>query len=215
MLFEKDAKSFPLESFMVKMDRQPDVRLQLTETDMASARDNLAHVTDFEEAGSGRHENLRFWLRLLTCTMLIETKIRGRLEQQYSVTLPQFDLLAQLDRAPEGLTMSGLSERLMVSNGNVTGIVKRLIAERLVDRQVSKSDRRAFTVRLSRKGQMLFREMAKSHESWINDLFAQVPQSDVELMMTLLARTKEAVRATELDPLASKKVSRITGRTAR
>ncbi len=180
---------------------------------MASA--NLAHALDYEEAGSGRHENLRFWLRLLTCTTLIETKIRGRLEQQYSVTLPQFDLMAQLDRVPDGLTMSGLSERLMVSNGNVTGIVKRLIAEKLVDRQTSKVDRRAFVVRLSRKGQLLFREMAQSHEEWINELFAQIPEADIELMMGLLARTKEAVRGVGAAEARSRKVARIPGRTAR
>lgn len=166
---------------------------------MASLRSNLAEVHDYEEVGSGRHENLRFWLRLLTCTMLIETKVRAQLERHFSVTLPQFDLMAQLDRAPAGLTMSALSERLMVSNGNVTGIVSRLVAERLVDRQTSKADRRAFVVRLSRKGQLLFREMAKRHEAWINQLFAEIPESDVEIMMQLLARTKTAVRAVELD----------------
>lgn len=181
-----------------------------------SSHNNLAHALDFEEVGSGRHENLRFWLRLLTCTTLIETKIRGRLEQQYSVTLPQFDLMAQLDRMPDGLTMSGLSERLMVSNGNVTGIVKRLIAEKLVDRQTSKVDRRAFVVRLSKKGQILFREMAKNHETWINDLFTEIPPGDIETMMTLLARTKDAVRsAGPDDPAKSKKIARLAARAAR
>ena len=183
---------------------------------MASPNNNLAQVLDFEEVGSGRHENLRFWLRLLTCTTLIETKIRGRLEQQYSVTLPQFDLMAQLDRMPDGLTMSGLSERLMVSNGNVTGIVKRLIAEKLVDRQTSKVDRRAFVVRLSKKGQILFREMAKNHETWINELFAGIPAGDIDMMMTLLARTKEAVRGAGVDDSAkSKKIARLAARAAR
>src|SRR3954471_16541771 len=101
---------------------------------------------DYETSGSGRHTNLRMWLRLLTCTMLIETRIRMQLERHFSVTLPQFDLMAQLDRVPEGLTMSALSERLMVSNGNVTGIVKRLIDDGLIDRQISKTDRRSFMV---------------------------------------------------------------------
>lgn len=182
---------------------------------MASLSGNLAEILDYEEVGSGRHENLRFWLRLLTCTMLIETKIRGQLERHFSITLPQFDLMAQLDRAPDGLTMSALSERLMVSNGNVTGIVTRLVAERLVDRQISKSDRRAFVVRLSRKGQVLFREMAKKHEGWVNQLFAEIPESDIERMMQLLARTKGAVRAATLDDtakIASRSVLKRDGR---
>ena len=175
---------------------------------MTSAEpDNLVQLRDYEVVGYGRHENLRLWLRLLTCTILIETKIRAQLEGHFSVTLPQFDLMAQLDRVPEGLTMSTLSERLMVSNGNVTGIVKRLIAEGLVDRQMSKTDRRSFVVSLSRKGQALFREMAAKHESWINTLFADLSPPDIAQLMTLLANTKEKVRSADLDGTkAAKKV---------
>lgn len=164
--------------------------------------DNLVQLRDYETAGYGRHENLRLWLRLLTCTILIESKIRAQLEGHFSVTLPQFDLMAQLDRVPEGLTMSTLSERLMVSNGNVTGIVKRLIAEGLVERQISKTDRRSFVVSLSRKGQLLFREMAAMHESWINTLFAELAPSDISQLMTLLAGTKDKVRAADLDTVS-------------
>ena len=161
--------------------------------------DNLVQLRDHEMVGHGRHENLRLWLRLLTCTTLIESKIRAQLEGHFSVTLPQFDLMAQLDRVPEGLTMGTLSERLMVSNGNVTGIVKRLIGEGLVDRQNSKTDRRSYVVRLSRKGQTLFHEMAERHESWINRLFAELPPADITQLMTLLASTREMVRGATPD----------------
>ena len=161
--------------------------------------DTLVPLRDYEMVGYGRHENLRLWLRLLTCTMLIESKIRAQLEGHFSVTLPQFDLMAQLDRVPEGLTMSILSERLMVSNGNVTGIVKRLIGEGLIDRQISKTDRRSFVVWLSAKGQVLFREMAEKHETWINALFAEMPPSDITKLMTLLAATKNNVRQAQFD----------------
>ncbi len=182
---------------------------------MTSGPDNLVQLRDYEMVGYGRHENLRLWLRLLTCTMLIETKIRAQLEGHFSVTLPQFDLMAQLDRAPEGLTMSTLSERLMVSNGNVTGIVRRLIGEGLVERQVSKTDRRSFVVSLSAKGQMLFRDMAEKHESWINTLFGGLSASDVGQFMNLLASTKEKVRGASFDAAgkgpraAAKKVIRV------
>ncbi len=165
--------------------------------------DNLVQIRDYEMVGHGRHENLRLWLRLLTCTMLIETKIRAQLEGHFSVTLPQFDLMAQLDRVPEGLTMSTLSERLMVSNGNVTGIVKRLIGDGLVERQISKTDRRSFLVWLSPKGQALFREMAARHETWINSLFAELSPADISKLMALLAGAKEKVRGAKLDAIAS------------
>lgn len=170
--------------------------------------DNLVQLRDYEMVGFGRHENLRLWLRLLTCTTLIESKIRAQLEGHFSVTLPQFDLMAQLDRVPEGLTMSALSERLMVSNGNVTGIVKRLIAEGLIDRQISKTDRRSFLVWLSPKGQVLFREMAERHEAWINSLFAGLSPADAAKLMTLLSGTKESVRAAKLDGVGVAKGAR-------
>jgi DNA-binding MarR family transcriptional regulator len=174
--------------------------LSLDSTEFMTAEpDNLVKLRDYELVGYGRHENLRLWLRLLTCTMLIESKIRAQLEGDFSVTLPQFDLMAQLDRVPDGLTMSTLSERLMVSNGNITGIVQRLIAEGMVERQISKTDRRSFLVSLSRKGQLLFREMAVRHESWINDLFAQMAPSEISELMTLLADVKQKVRAVALD----------------
>lgn len=154
---------------------------------------------DYETAGSGRHKNLRMWLRLLTCTMLIETKVRMQLERHFSVTLPQFDLMAQLDRTPEGLTMTALSERLMVSNGNVTGIVARLVADKLVERETGKTDRRSFVVRMTRKGSLLFQEMAERHEGWINQMFTDIPETDIAALMQLLAQAKQSVRATALE----------------
>src|SRR5206468_10216493 len=70
---------------------------------------------------------LRLWLRLLTCTTLIEGEVRSRLRERFDVTLPRFDLMAQLDKAPDGMTLSDVSKRMMVSNGNVTGLVERLV----------------------------------------------------------------------------------------
>lgn len=161
-------------------------------------------IPDYETAGSGRHKNLRLWLRLLTCTMMIETKVRMQLERHFSVTLPQFDLMAQLDRVAEGLTMTALSERLMVSNGNVTGIVARLVADGLVERQTGKTDRRSFVVRLTRKGGLLFREMAEKHEGWVNEMFEGLPDADVASTMQLLAKTKQSVRAAALNEAPGK-----------
>lgn len=169
---------------------------------------------DYETAGSGRHTNLRMWLRLLTCTMLIETKIRMQLERHFAITLPQFDLMAQLDRAPEGLTMTALSERLMVSNGNVTGIVARLVADDLVERQTGKTDRRSFVVRLTRKGSLLFQEMATKHEGWINQMFAGLPDVEITALMQLLAQTKQSVRAAALEEPSRKLPLSRTGKRA-
>ena len=99
------------------------------------------------------HDSLRLWLRLLTCTLMIEKRIRSQLREQFATTLPRFDLMAQLERHPDGLRMGELSQRLMVTGGNVTGLVDQLVAEGLVTRAATSRDRRALVVQAHRARQ--------------------------------------------------------------
>jgi DNA-binding MarR family transcriptional regulator len=143
----------------------------------------------------GDHESeLRLWLRLLTCTTLIEGEVRRRLRHEFDVTLPRFDLMAQLDKSPAGMTLGELSQRMMVSNGNVTGLSERLVALGLLDRRQSPSDRRAQLVSLTPEGRRAFRTMARAHEGWIADFFADLAPADIEALMRLLAKTKTSAR---------------------
>ncbi|SDS68090.1 transcriptional regulator, MarR family [Bradyrhizobium canariense] len=135
-------------------------------------------------------DELRLWLRLLTCTTLIEGEVRGRLRERFDVTLPRFDLMAQLDKAPEGMTLSDVSKRMMVSNGNVTGLVERLVESGHLDRRTSESDRRVQVIRLTKAGRIEFRRMAAEHETWIADIFSDLTPKDVRELMRLLAKTK-------------------------
>jgi DNA-binding MarR family transcriptional regulator len=143
----------------------------------------------------GDHEaELRLWLRLLTCSTLIEGEIRRRLREVFGVTLPRFDLMAQLHKAPGGMTLGELSQRMMVSNGNVTGLTERLVAAGLVDRRPSPNDRRAQIVSLTAEGRRAFRAMAREHAVWIAEIFAQLAPSDVATLMRLLSRAKASAR---------------------
>lgn len=139
-------------------------------------------------------DELRLWLRLLTCSTLIEGEIRRRLRDRFDVTLPRFDLMAQLDKAPDGMTLSDLSKRMMVSNGNLTGLVDRLVTSGHLERRVSETDRRAQMVRLTKAGQEEFRSMAAEHEGWIADLFGDLTQKEQKDLMRLLAKTKNSAR---------------------
>lgn len=142
------------------------------------------------------HEaELRLWLRLLTCTTMIETEIRRRLRRQFEVTLPRFDLMAQLEKAPEGLTLSALSQRMMVSSGNITGLVDRLGRDGLIERRSSPGDRRFSVVRLSPKGRASFAIMASAHARWLSEMLGDVTPGDVDALMELLGRIKASVRA--------------------
>ena len=139
-------------------------------------------------------EELRLWLRLLTCTTLIEGEVRRRLREKFDVTLPRFDLMAQLDKAPDGMTLSDLSKRMMVSNGNLTGLVERLVASGHLARMVSPTDRRAMVISLTKTGRDEFRSMAAEHEHWIADLFGDLTAKERSELMRLLAKTKLSAR---------------------
>ena len=141
------------------------------------------------------HQALKLWLRLLSCTNLVEAHVRSRLRTEFDTTLPRFDLLAQLERHPGGLKMNELSRRLMVSGGNVTGITDQLVSEGLVERRSISGDRRAFAVRLTAKGKRSFDAMAAAHERWIIEMLAKVPRADRARLYALLGRLKLAVRS--------------------
>ena len=145
-------------------------------------------------AHSEHHEALRLWLRMLTCTQIVEKQVRSQLRARFATTLPRFDLMAQLERAPDGLKMNELSRRMMVTGGNVTGITDQLVAEGLVDRVDVAGDRRAYRVRLTPKGRKLFNEMATQHESWIVDAFAGLSDKDIATLHRLLGKVKDHAR---------------------
>jgi len=132
-------------------------------------------------------QRLRLWLQMLKATRHIENRLRENMRNTFSTTLPRFDVLAMLDRVPEGLKMSELSSRLMVSNGNVTGIIDRLVKDGLVVRVPIEGDRRATLVRLTQRGREAFAEMAATHEAWVDELFAPLGQDDIERAMEMLA----------------------------
>jgi DNA-binding MarR family transcriptional regulator len=147
---------------------------------------------DMEARAHSEHpEALRLWLRLLTCTQLVEKEVRAQLRERFDTTLPRFDLMAQLERAPDGLKMNELSRRMMVTGGNVTGITDQLAAEGLVDRLDVEGDRRAYRVRLTAKGRKQFHEMAAQHEQWIVDAFAGLSERDIATLHRLLGKVKD------------------------
>jgi DNA-binding MarR family transcriptional regulator len=133
---------------------------------------------------------LRLWLRLLTCTTMIEDEVRRRLREQFDTTLPRFDVLAQLDKMPDGMTLGELSQRMMVSNGNVTGLVDRLVSEGLIARRPAPRDRRVQIVKLTPAGRRSFRVMARANGDWISDIFTGLDAAEIDVLMRLLGKTK-------------------------
>jgi len=123
---------------------------------------------------------LRLWIRLLRATRMIEADTRNRLKRQFNATLPRFDVMAALYRKPEGMLMSEISRFLLVSNGNVTGIVDRLVSDGFVARSQRDGDRRTSFVRLTARGRAAFAEMSAAHESWIDKLLGSVTTREAD-----------------------------------
>ena len=147
---------------------------------------------DMEARGHSEHpEALRLWLRMLTCTQLVEKQVRTQLREQFDTTLPRFDLMAQLERNPDGLKMNELSRRMMVTGGNVTGVTDQLVAEGVVERLEVNGDRRAYRVRLTPRGRKVFDDMARQHEAWIVSAFESLSQREVESLHKLLGKVKQ------------------------
>ncbi len=137
--------------------------------------------------------SLRLWLRLLTCSNRIEREVRARLRRDFNATLPRFDMMAALERAPDGLSMGELSERLMVSNGNVTGIAERLVREGLARRWSPPADRRSSRIALTAHGRKAFAAMAEQHQGWVEEMMSGISAAEHGALMALLAKVKTSL----------------------
>ena len=169
--------------------RQPGV----TRTDEARAESRAGEARDYRA-------EVRVWLRLLACTTLISSELRRRFRVSFDITIPRFEILAQLDRQPRGLMLGELSKRLMVSPANVTPIIERLIKDGFITRTASSLDRRIQFVCLTVEGQRKFRRMAKKHGGWLTELFADLSSDDLEQLNALLLGLRSALSDQVADP---------------
>ena len=160
-------------------------------------------VPDREAAvGDGARLPLRIWLRLLTCMNMTESMIRARLHAQFATTLPRFDVLAALDASGVELTMGALSARLMVTSGNVTGLVNAMENDGLVDRRPHPADRRSTLIAMTDAGRALFNRMAPAHARWIEQAMAELDRREAAQLWDVLGRLKESVRGVHFRPNA-------------
>ena len=138
-------------------------------------------------------EGLRLWLRIVSCSQMVEQEIRILLRDKFDTTLPRFELLSALDRVPDGLNMGELSSWLMVTKGNVTGIAERLSEDGFIKRNPTPTDRRSFCVTLTPKGKKIYKEMEEQYEILLDKLFSGVSLDDSDMFTGVLAKVKEEV----------------------
>lgn len=166
-----------------------------------AARVELVTGTDLETRGleaagsQARHGDLRLWLRILTIHKLVNNEVRRRLREKFGMSLSRFDLLAQLDGRAEGMRMGELSKRLMVTTGNITGLVDELVADGLVERLPDPTNRRASLAAMTAKGRKIFAAAAKANEMWIEELFAGLTTAEKAAMFAMFGRQKASISA--------------------
>jgi DNA-binding MarR family transcriptional regulator len=153
-----------------------------------------------DRLGGAPHSKLsqQLWLRLLSCATVVEKRVRARLEQEFGTTLPRFEVMTAIARQREGLTISQVSRAIMVSNGNVTAIVNRLLEEGLIVRTVDSRDRRVATVRMTRKGRAAHARIAAAQEAWVDRLFGELPETALDDLMQRLADLRRSIERSEV-----------------
>jgi DNA-binding MarR family transcriptional regulator len=152
-----------------------------------------AALREKHDGAPGSQQSLRLWLRLLSCTMVIEKRVQRRLADQFATTLPRFDILAALARSEDGMMMSELSRALLVSNGNITALIKTLAAEGHVMLRPSATDRRASIVTLTGAGAAHFTMLATAHHGWIEAMLSGVSAAQRDLLFDLLGSLKVSI----------------------
>ena len=153
------------------------------------------HVREKHDGELGGRLDIRVLLRLLSCSMTIEKRLRRRFVEQFDTTLPRFDVLATRERHRGGITMSALSQSLLVSNGNVTAVVRQLEADGLLVSRPAPDDRRRSIVALTERGRSHFQELAAAHHGWIATMFAAMPDDKLAALYDLLAALKTSLGA--------------------
>jgi len=161
--------------------------------DTILAGDTAQGVLEKHEGQLHGAMSVRLWLRMLSCTMVIEKRLRRRFVEQFNSTLPRFDVMAALDRRATGISMGELSQMLLVSNGNVTTIVRQLQADALVEVEPAEHDRRSIIVTMTDKGRDSFQQMARAHHGWIAAMFAAVPEDVQQELFKHLTSVKTSI----------------------
>ena len=157
----------------------------------------IAQIREKHDGALAGQMDVRVWLRLLSCTTVIEKRLRRRFVSQFGTTLPRFDVMATLERYPEGITMGELSRALLVSNGNVTALIKQLESGGYVASCSAPEDRRSLIVALTDEGRRHFANLAGAHRKWIQSMFAGVIDDDQIELYRLLAKLKHSIGSEE------------------
>ena len=133
---------------------------------------------------------LRTWAQMVRTFYRVQRRIVSALAG-HDVTLPQFDLLATL-RFSEGVTQQELAERLLVTKGNVCGVLDRLERVGWVERRPDPNDRRANRLHLTPAGRRKVDAVLPRHDAVVLDAMRTLSDADVASLRALLETLERA-----------------------
>jgi DNA-binding MarR family transcriptional regulator len=143
-------------------------------------------------ADSATRNNVSLWVRLLESHNLLLGEIRRRLAD--AATMPRFDLLANLERE-DGQTLAALSRRMLVTAGNLTGLVDRAERDGVVERRADPRDRRLSRVYLTAKGRELIQALLPVHADHVAELLHGLDASERRELRRLLGKLRDSLQA--------------------
>jgi DNA-binding MarR family transcriptional regulator len=142
------------------------------------------------------HEAVGVHVRIACCYNLLMREARNRISQRWKLTLPQFDVLAELARADEsGFTFIELSRILLVTSGNLTGIVDRLEARQLVRRRPDDKDKRVVRLKLTARGRAMTRRMLPRHADDLGQILSFMSRDALKELSALLDHVRHGLPA--------------------
>jgi DNA-binding MarR family transcriptional regulator len=136
---------------------------------------------------------MRAWLAMVGCFTSVERSLRRHFNHVFRSSLPRYDVLMALVHFPDGLTMGQLASKLMVSKGNMTGVVRRLQQNNCVRQASSRHDRRVRVVTLTSKGRTLWEQMHGEYRSVIEDVLSQLSKTESRLLTQSLMQAQERI----------------------
>jgi DNA-binding MarR family transcriptional regulator len=89
--------------------------------------------------------------------------------------------------------MGQLASKLMVTKGNITGVVRRLHEHRYVRQATSRTDRRVQVVTLTTKGRGLWNEMHAEYRAVIEDLMSPVSKAQAKALTENLIQVQQVI----------------------
>lgn len=110
-----------------------------------------------------------------------------RVLNEAGLTAAQFDVLANLGMS-EGVTQQELAERLLVTKGNICGLIDRMESTKLVERRADASDRRANRIFLTRGGRAALRKAFPAHLGLVSQCMGALSPVELRTLAALLSQ---------------------------